>query len=210
MVEAGGARQKEDENMSTGTTKAGNGTKPREQKLTFYHPNAAGNGVALQLEPRVRRRESDRYNCFFFEMAAQKTAAERDGDKRVFPTFDWENKLTVKMDFADICELLLVLEGKQERVGGQKNGIYHDSEKANTVITFGKIPEKSGYSFGLSRKDKASGQLTRLSIGLSEAEAMGLRCILQVGLFMVTFHGQMWGGAGEERDDKRIERQNVE
>ena len=112
------------------------------------------------------------------------------------------------MDFADICELLLVLEGKQERVGGQKNGIYHDSEKANTVITFGKIPEKGGYSLGLSRKEKESGQLTRLSIGLSEGEAMGLRCILQVGLFMVTFYGQMWGGRGEEREEKRVEQQN--
>ena len=130
--------------MNTVTGKTGNGTKPRDQKLTFYHPNAAGNGVALQLEPRVRRRETDRFNCFFFEMAAQKTASERDGDKRVFPTFDWENKLTVKMEFPDLCEMLLVLEGKQERVGGQKNGLYHDSEKANTVISFGKNVEKGG------------------------------------------------------------------
>lgn len=174
--------------MSTETGKQGNGSRAREQKLAFYHPNAAGNGVALQLEPRVNRREADRYNCFFFEMAAQKTVSERDGEKRVMPTFDWTNKLTVKMDFADICELLLVLEGRQERVGGQKNGIYHDSDKANTIITFGKIPEKGGYSFGLSRKDKESGQLTRLNIGLSEAEAIGLRCIIQSGLFFITFH----------------------
>jgi len=81
-----------------------------------------------------------------------------------------------------------VLEGRQERVGGQKNGIYHDSDKANTIITFGKIPEKGGYSFGLSRKDKESGQLTRLNIGLSEAEAIGLRYIIQSGLFFITFH----------------------
>jgi len=178
--------------MTTETGKSGNGTKAREQKLTFYHPNAAGNGVALQFEPRVNRRESDRYNCFFFEMAAQKTIPEREGDKRVMPTFDWANKLTVKLDFADICELLMVLEGRQERVGGQKNGIYHDSDKANTIITFGKIPEKGGYSFGLSRKDKGSGQLTRLSIGLSEAEALGVKTIIQGGLFFITFHTHMF------------------
>lgn len=178
--------------MTTEAGKSGNGARIREQKLTIYHPNNAGNGVALQFEPRVNRRDADRYNCFFFEMAAQKTAAERDGDKRVMPTFDWVNKLTVKLDFADICEMLLVLEGRQERVGGQKNGIYHDSEKANTVITFGKIPEKGGYAFGLSRKDRASGQLTRLTIGLSEAEAIGLRCIIQAGLFFVTFHTHLF------------------
>lgn len=178
--------------MSTVTGKQGNGTKVWEQKLAFYHPNAAGNGVALQFEPRVNKRESDRYNCFFFEMAAQKTAAERDGDKRVMPTFDWFNKLTVKMDFADICEMLLVLEGRQERVGGQKNGIYHDTDKANTVITFGKIPDKGGYSFGLSRKEKGTGALTRMTIGLSEAEAIGLKTLVQTGLFFITFHTHLF------------------
>jgi hypothetical protein len=178
--------------MSTETAKPGNGTKMRDQKLTFYHPNTAGNGVALQCEPRVNRRESDRYNCFFFEMAAQKTGPERDGDKRVMPTFDWANKLTVKFDFADICELLMVLEGRQERVGGQKNGIYHDTDKANTIITFGKIAEKNGFAFGLSRKDKGSGQLTRLNIGLSEAEGLGLKAVIQAGLFFITFHSQVF------------------
>ena len=183
--------------MTTTMGKQAEGTKPRDQKLVFYHPSAAGSGVALQIDPRVNRREGDRYNCFFFEMAAQKAVAERDGEKRSFAAFDWENKLTVKMDFADLCELLLVLEGKQERVGGQKNGLYHDTERANTVISFGRIPEKSGYSFGLSRKDKESGQLTRLSIGLSEAEAIGLRCIIQAGLFFITFHSHLFARPAE-------------
>ncbi len=183
--------------MATGTTKQSDGAKVREQRLTFYHPTGAGNGVALQIDPRVNRREGDRYNCFFFEMAAQKATSDREGEKRGFASFDWENKLTVKMDFSDMCELLLVLEGKQERVGGQKNGLYHDTEKANTVISFGRIPEKSGYSFGLSRKDKESGQLTRLSIGLSEAEAIGLRSIIQVGLFFITFHSHLFPKAAE-------------
>lgn len=174
--------------MTTATAKAGNGGKIREQKLAFYHPVSTGTGVALQIEPRINRREADRYNCFFFEMAAQKPVAEREGERRAYAAFDWEHKLTVKMDFSDICEMLLVLEGRQERVGGQKNGLYHDTEKANTVITFGRIPEKSGVVFGLSRKDKESGVVTRLNIGLSEAEAIGLRSIIQAGLFFVTFH----------------------
>lgn len=178
--------------MSTETKKQGTGSKYREQKLTFYHPNASGTGVALQLEPRIRRQETDRYNCFFFEMAGQKTPAEREGGKKVFPTFDWEHKLTVKMDFPDICEMLLVLDGKQERMGGQKNGLYHDSEKASTVISFGRVSDRDGYSFGLSRKDKESGQVTRLTIGLSEAEAIGLKYILQGGLFLVTFYTHLF------------------
>ena len=178
--------------------KARQGTgRPREQKLTFYHPAASGNGVAMQVEPRVNRREGDRYNCFFFEMAAQKPVVANEGEKRPMAAFDWENKLTVKMDFGDLCEMLLVLEGRQEKIGGSKNGLYHDTGRANTVITFGKSVEKGGYNFGLSRKDKESGHVARLAIGLSESEACGLRCILQAGLFFITFHTHLLGSVGE-------------
>lgn len=195
--------------MNSPTNRQTNGTKPRESRLTFYHPNAAGNGVALQLEPKLRRRDTDRHGGFFFEMAAQKTAAQREGGKKVFPTFDWENKLVVKMDFTDICEMLLVLEGKQERVGGQKSGLYHDSEKASTVISFGKLPEREGYTFGLSRKEKESGQLTRLHIGLSEAEATGLRHILQGGLFLITFSDHLTALPAGEGQQGGVEGENV-
>jgi hypothetical protein len=178
--------------MKEESAKLGVGTKLRDSKMAFYHPNGTGTGVALQFEPRINRNMGDRYNCFFFEMAGQKTISGREGDKRVMATFDWSNKLTVKMDFSDLCEMLLVLEGRQERVGGQKNGIYHDSDKANTVISFAKIPEKGGYAFGLSRKDKESGQLNRLNIVLSEAESIGLRCLIQSGLFFITFHSNVF------------------
>jgi hypothetical protein len=166
-------------------------TKSYHQKLAFYHPNSAGNGVAMQLEPRVNRKEEDRYNCFFLELAGQKTAVVRDGDKRAPATFDWEHKLTVKLDFTDICELLTVLEGRAEKVGGQRNGLYHQNGASSTVITFQKNTEKSGYFLGLSRKGQQDGQLVRLHMVLSESEAIGLRCIMQTSLFFLTFHGFM-------------------
>lgn len=164
----------------------------REQKLIFYHPNITGTGSAMQLEPRLNRREPDRYNCFFMEMAGQKTVVGRDGEKKVYPTFDWEKKLTVKLDFTDSCEILAVLEGRQERAGGTRNGLYHETERASTVITLFRNAEKGGFFLGLSKKDKASGELVRLHITLSEAEAVGLRSILQTGLFFITFHGHLF------------------
>jgi len=167
-------------------------TAPRAQRLAFYHPTGAGNGTALQLEPRLNRRGSDRYDCFFMDMAAQKTAGCRDGDRRVPATFDWENKMTVKLDFTDICELLAVLEGRSDQAGGQRNGIYHDNGKACTIISFNRNREKGGYHLSLSKKNKDQGaQVTRLHMSLSEAEAAGLRSIFQVGLFFITFHGHL-------------------
>jgi hypothetical protein len=183
--------------MTMETTGQGAAAKPREQKLIFYHPNSTGTGSALQFEPRVNRRGPDRYNCFFMEMAAQKTPTGRDGEKKVYATFDWEKKLTVKLDFTDTCELLSVLEGRQERAGGQRNGIYHETDRASTVISLSKNAEKGGYFIGLSRKEKASGELARVHLMLSEPEAVGLRSIFQVGLFFITFHAHIFPGAGE-------------
>jgi hypothetical protein len=175
------------------------GAKPRERKLVFYHPSVAGTGSAMQLDPRVNRGEADRYNCFFMEMAAQKTTMGRDGTKKVFPTFDWANKLTVKLEFTDTCEMLAVLEGRQERAGGTRNGLYHETERGSTVITFLRNADKSGYLLGLSRKDKTSGGLVKIHIALSESEAVGLRSIFQAGLFFITFHTHLFQYPGDWR-----------
>ncbi len=169
----------------------------RDQKVAFYHPTAKGDGSALRLEPRVNRMESDRHNCFYLEMAPQKTVASREDAQRNPATFDWERKMTVKLGFSDICELLAVLEGRQEKAGGARNGLYHESEKAVTVISFTRNMERGGHLVGISRKDKEGGLLVRLHMALGEAESIGLRCILQSGLFYLSFHSQMfssWDG----------------
>ena len=135
-------------NSDNNNTEQKTSTKPRAQKLVVYHPTQAGTGAAMQLEPRINRQESDRYNCFFLDMAAQKTAATRDGDKQVPASFDWEHKLTVKLDFTDICEMLAVLEGRVDKLGGQKNGLFHRNGNSSTVITLQKA-EKSGFRHDL-------------------------------------------------------------
>lgn len=157
------------------------------QKLVIYHPTGAGTGAALQLEPRVNRKDADRYNCFFLEMSSQKTAASRDGGKQIPASFDWEHKLTVKLDFTDICEMLAVLEGRVDKLGGAKSGLFHQNGNSSTVISLQRA-DKGGYFVGLSRKNGETGSVTRVNITLSEAEAIGLRSIFQAGLFFVTFH----------------------
>jgi hypothetical protein len=160
--------------------------KPRRGRLTFYHPNAKGTGTALQLDLRMNRNGEDRYDCFFLEMARQKTAG-RDENGRSAATFDWPAKVTVKLDFLDVCELLMVLEGKADHAGGQREGLYHENGKANTIISLRKNPEQGGYGLGLSRKGKQDGQLFKAQILLSDAEAIGLRSVFQSALFHLAF-----------------------
>ncbi len=162
------------------------------QPLAIYHPNGKGTGAALQLEPRVNRRQGDRANCFFIDLAPQKTAGGTSAGERVPATFDWERKLTVKLGFNDVCEILAVLEGHQEHAGGARDGLFHDNGNANTLITFQKDANRTGYYLGLSRKGKGGVSADRIGIILSATEAIGLRHILQTGLFFMLFHTHLF------------------
>ena len=177
----------------------------RDQRVAFYHPNSAGTGAAMKLEPRVNRLEADRYNCFFMDMATQKTAAGAQDGKKPHASFDWEHKLTVKLGFMDICAILEVLEGRCEKLGGARNGLFHQNGTASTVITLQKA-DKGGYFLGLSRKT-AAGVMSRVNMVLGDAEALGLRYILQAGLFFITFHSLLFssglGRSGADSDNDK-------
>ena len=162
----------------------------RDQRVAFYHPNSAGTGAAMKLEPRVNRLEADRYNCFFLDMATQKTTAAAQDGKKTHASFDWEHKLTVKLGFMDICAILEVLEGRSDKLGGARNGLFHQNGSACTVITLQKA-DKGGYFLGLSRKTAAN-VMSRVSMVLGDAEALGLRYLPHAGLFFITFHSLLF------------------
>jgi hypothetical protein len=167
--------------------------RPQNGRLVFYHANPAGNGMAVRFELRLNRAGEDRYDCFFLEMAHQVVAdPAAGGSGRRFGRFDWEKKITVKLDFADLCEFLLVLEGRRESAGG-RNGLYHQVGDANTLIALKRTAEPNGcrYLLGLSKKSKDGTQIFKGHIVLSEAEATGLRCVLQCSLFFMTFNASL-------------------
>ena len=178
--------------MKTATAAPGTngGDRMWDRKLAFYHPTQAGTGAVLRLEPRFNRPGEERYNCFFLEMASQKTAANRSADGGGQATFGWEDKLTVKLGFADICELLAVMEGRGDKAGGRHDGLFHRNGHVSTIISLQKA-EKGGFVLGLSRKVNGSDQATRVQIVLSEVEALGLRYVFQSALFFLAFHPQI-------------------
>ena len=163
--------------------------KPFNKRLTFYHPNSKGTGSAMQLELRMNRENEDRYDCFFLEMAHQKSSANgANGQRRTPATFDWANKVTVKMDFMDICEFLCVLEGRKPQAGNGKGGIYHQAPGTNTLISLSRSDERTGYYLGVSKKNTKDGEsIFKGHMLLTESEALGLRCVLQTSLFFLVF-----------------------
>ena len=170
-----------DETAASETT-----TDYKGRAIAFYHPNGKGTGSAMRLEPRINRDDRDRYNCFFMELAGQKTAANLKAGAGVPATFDWAGKITVKLGFLDVSEILTVLEGRSDHAGGSRNGLYHAAGNGNTLISFQANREQRIYHLSVSKKNGAQTP-HKLGITLSESEATGLRCLLQTGLFFVTF-----------------------
>ncbi|NQT91834.1 MAG: hypothetical protein HQ559_03665 [Lentisphaerae bacterium] len=158
--------------------------KGRGDRVALYHPSTDGNGAAAQLEPKIGRNSGNGGSCFFLDMAQQKTTASRNGDGFVPATFDWENKITVKLGFHDICHFLAVLEGKVDHVGGRRDGLFHQNGQTTTVIRL-KQAEDGGYLLGLSRKRPDDEEARRISTSLTEIEAIGLRHVLAVSLFFM-------------------------
>ena len=75
--------------------------------LVFYHPNMKNTGCAIQFS--VEPATPDRDGSVFFSIAKQKTVgnAGSQGPDR-FASFDWVNKITVKLNFLEVAEILLV------------------------------------------------------------------------------------------------------
>ena len=155
--------------------------------LAFYHPNKAGTGSAarFELKPGCGSREG----CFFMEMARQKTAFGRGGNgARQAATFDWTEKVTVKLGVGDVCGLLLVLRGRQEEAGNGK-GLFHDTAEATTVIRLRRGgTEFQGLALDVSRKAKrGTSEPVRVRIVLTEAEALGLELVFEQSLLLLVY-----------------------
>jgi len=161
--------------------------RPWSGRLAFYHPTQSGGGTVARLEFHPARLE--REGCFFLELARQKTVASSSSTGRLVATFDWENKLTVKLGLLDVCSLLLVLEGRSEQAGNGRGGLFHDTAGANTVINLRHQPEPAaGFALEVSRKTKRDGNdVQRMRLILNEGEAIGLRCVFQLAIFPMVY-----------------------
>lgn len=135
------------------------------------HPNAKGTGCAVRFELHPAHDHVE--GSVFVTFAAQKTVGSYDGGRKVMPTFDWENRITVRLSINEVAEMLEVFRGYREKMG-DGNGLFHRTVKANTVITLEHRLEPSpGYMFGVSRKT-VEGNLSRIGILLCMKEAIVL------------------------------------
>lgn len=166
-------------------TEAQKGYRP---KLVFYHPNGKGTGCAVQFE--LRAATGDRDGALFAAFANQKSVAGGGGGEggRQAATFGWGEKITVKLKFPDICQLLPVLEGSAASANSGK-GLFHDAGETSTVIHMSRVAEPvPGVAFEVSKKRKNGADAPqRARILFTETEALGLARLFAAMLLPMAF-----------------------
>ena len=102
------------DNRATAQDNAQGATKTRNYRpaLSIYHANGKGTGSAVRFE--VVPAASGRDGAVFMTLAQQKSVASgsREHGNRQHATFDWQNRVTVKLNFDDLCIVREVLINK--------------------------------------------------------------------------------------------------
>ena len=170
-------------NNETTTTDTPTSNRPR---CSYYHPNGRNTGAAVQFELHPAHGFTD--GSIFVTFAKQKTVGTREGNVYTFPRFDWANRICVKLDMADLVQMLQVFRGMQESIADGK-GLFHRSETHNCIIKLEhRLEPQPGYVFEVSRKAVGDdGETERVGIVFTMAEALGLSLAIEQSMDVIAF-----------------------
>lgn len=169
----------------TDTQKIASKTGEFRPQLAFYHPNARCSGSAVKFE--LHPAHDNTSGCLMMSFANQISAASRTNQgSPSFARFDWEHRIVVKLDFADLSQMLMVLSGKVSSMGDQK-GLFHRSPQAVTRILLRRIEEPvKGYSLDVYRTTNDHNE-NKAHIFLSDVEALGLLFAIEGSMSVIAF-----------------------
>ena len=152
--------------------------------LTMYHPNGKGTGSAIRLE--LHPAHDNTAGSIMATIATQLTTGNCMGSMLVYPRFDWEGAITVKLDFTDISKMLQVFRGECESLEYGR-GLFHKSTRGTTKIILRHIVEPiNGYMLEVSRKTSDS-EDSNARIFLSPYEALGLATAIESSMGVICF-----------------------
>jgi len=154
--------------------------------LSFYHANPKGTGSAIQMNLHPAHDDTD--GCIMLKMANQMTVGNRQGPNPTYSRFDWENAMTVKLDFSDLTQILQVLRGECESINEGK-GLYHVSSRGSASIRLSHLVDPvAGYMLDICRRGAGGSEdENRGRMLLNASEALGLCETIAGSLYLISF-----------------------
>ena len=158
--------------------------------LALYHANGKGTGSAMKLELYPLRVGNLDSGAILATFAPQVTLGDRRTTPPVYPTFDWDNAIKIRLDFDDLAKVLQVLRGETESIDEGK-GLFHRYADKCQVIKFRHMIEPvCGYSLEVSETSTDADAQTsdrKAYIFLSSAEALGLSLAIEHSFASIAF-----------------------
>ena len=152
--------------------------------LVFYRANAKCTGCAMKMELHPAHDQTS--GCIMMALASQKTVGDRRGPNPTFPTFDWENPITVKLDFTDLAKMLQVFRGECESIE-EGRGLVHRSTNGLAYIRLEHLVEPiPGYRIEVTLSAGA-GSVEKRTVMLAPYEALGLTAAIESSLGVICF-----------------------
>jgi hypothetical protein len=128
--------------------------------------------------------------AIYATIARQSSLGDRRSTPPIYPSFDWDNALKVKLDFTDLAKVLQVLRGETESIEDGK-GLFHRYADKYQLIKFRHIIEPvCGYSLEVSETSTDADAQTsdrKAYIFLSSAEALGLSLAIEHSFAAIAF-----------------------
>jgi hypothetical protein len=145
--------------MNNGTTYP-EATKTYPNGYTIYKPTQRGSGGAV------------RFNLNATKKAIFVEAANQNGERQ----FDWDSKVIMKWGLSDIGAFLALLQSRTNQAK-----LFHKTEAASSTceLLLRDDPERSPYTFKISRQEEADKSVRRVAIPLTHAEAALLETALR-------------------------------
>lgn len=152
-----------------------NENKSEKKEYRIYKPNQNGSGSASSWQISIDNSQKYKKVNVFLDMANQKPSENENS------AFDWEGKVTVKLDLPDIGAILSVLYGRQDGVGklkdGKRSGLYHKNSKGNAIIHFNENVQGDnlvGFSLRISKQIENDKKAVNSSITVDESHILRL------------------------------------
>ena len=155
-------------------------------RVSYYHPNGKGTGCAMTvtLIPATNLQAGG----LMLEFAMQSSVANRDGEVRTFPRFDWANRIAIKLDMVEATKLLEVFRGLYYSLEDGK-GLFVRGEKRCTVFKMEhRVEPVQGYLLSVNRKEVGGDEKEdRAWIVLTMTEALGLSLAIEQSMAAMAF-----------------------
>ena len=152
--------------------------------LVFYKANAKGTGCAMKME--LHPAHGDTAGCIMMTLAKQKTVGDYRGPNPIYPTFDWENAICVRLDFIDLSKMLQVFRGECESIEDGRS-LVHRSPKGLTYIRLAHLIDPiPGYRLEVEFSAGA-GSVEQRTVMLAPYEALGLVAAIESSLGVICF-----------------------